>query len=268
MIRGVLWRLPLLLWWVGLVVCLLAAGGMTAAASSGMQLAGPNKLSAKPKPVSGVHKKQGATQPDTSGAEKAPAPPRTREEPQAPPVHVAPEASGGLEGIICYRGTYAYLLAVPDGWDNDPVAARRLGLCALLLPTGLGFDDAPAVMYPQMHARVGGETQEEAAQLQAEVTLRDFRKKPGGQQLSLRAGEPVVNSGGLVFAMRFFDNGPHPNVAEAAAYHAGENAVFNLVLSAFDAEGLAEYLPSLRRALDGVMPLRLASMPPEPVEQP
>ena len=68
----------------------------------------------------------------------------------------------------------------------------------------------------------------------------------------MRKEETYTAVSGRPFAIRFFDNGPPPNVAEAAAYTIHNDSMLIVVLSAKSAKDLAPYLPALYTALDEV----------------
>ena len=155
-------------------------------------------------------------------------------------------------GVICYQEGAAFLLPPPDGWVGDPAVAGRLGLCGVFYPEGYDFNSAPAVMYPRLVKALPGDSLEDRAQKQAALTLREFRSLPGGQNLTLRKEKAYTAASGLAFALRRFDNGPPPNVAEAAAYAIHNDAIFIVVLSARSAGQLLPYLPDLYAALDEV----------------
>ena len=171
-----------------------------------------------------------------------------------------PESAGGglldlsdyVGDAICYRENAAFVLPCPDGWVGDPEAASRLGLCGVYYPQGHTFDTAPVVMYPRLVSPLPGKSLEERAQKQAEFTQNSFRKLPGGQNLTVRKENTYTAGNGRAFAIRFFDNGPPPNVAEAAAYTIHNNSMLIVVLSAKSAKDLAPYLPALHAALDEV----------------
>lgn len=155
-------------------------------------------------------------------------------------------------GVICYQEGAAFLMIPPDGWVGDPAAAGQLGLCGVFYPAGYDFNSAPAVMYPRLAKAFPGDSLEDRAQKQAEFTLREFRILPGGQDLTLRKGKAYTTTGGLTFALRRFDNGPPPNVSEAAAYTIHNDAILIVVLSAKSVGQLSPYLPALYAALDEV----------------
>ena len=157
-----------------------------------------------------------------------------------------------VAGVICYQEDAAFLMVPPEGWVGDPAAANQLGLCGVFYPVDYDFNTAPAVMYPRLMKAFPGDSLEDRAQKQAEFTLRKFRALPGGQGLILRKEKAYTAGGGLTFALRRFDNGPPPNVAEAAAYAIHNDAIFIVVLSAKSAGQLSPYLPALYAALDEV----------------
>ena len=168
-------------------------------------------------------------------------------------------AGGGLLDLndyvgdaICYSGDAAFILPCPGGWTGDPAAAGRLDLCGIYYPQGYTFDNAPVVMYPRLVTPFPGKSLEERAQKQAEFTKDSFRKLPGGQNLTVRKEGTYTAVNGRPFAIRFFDNVPPPNVAEAAAYTIHNNSMLIVVLSAKSAKDLAPYLPALYTALDEV----------------
>ena len=153
---------------------------------------------------------------------------------------------------ICYREGAAFILPCPGGWVGDPVAAERLGLCGVYYPQGHTFDTAPVVMYPRVVSPFPGNSLEERAQKQAEFTQSSFRKLPGGQNLTMRQEKTYTAANGRAFAIRLFDSGPPPNVAEAAAYTIHNDSMLIVVLSAKSAKALAPHLPALYAALDEV----------------
>ncbi len=154
--------------------------------------------------------------------------------------------------VLCYDDEAAFTLPLPDGWVSDPATAARFGLCGLYYPEGYNFNDAPVVMYPKLYQAFPGNSLEERAQKQAEVTQREFLNLPGGQNLIVRKEKPYTNAAGRTFALRFFDNGPRPNVAEAAAYTIHKDSIFIVVLSATSAGQLPPYLPVLYATLGKV----------------
>ena len=171
-----------------------------------------------------------------------------------------PETAGGglldlndyVGDAICYREDAAFILPCPGGWTGDPAAAGRLDLCGIYYPQAYTFDTAPVVMYPRLVTPFPGKSLEERAQKQAEFTRDSFRKLPGGQNLTVRKEETYTAVNGRAFAIRFFDNGPPPNAAEAAAYTIHNDSMLIVVLSAKSAKDLKPYLPTLYTALDEV----------------
>ena len=159
---------------------------------------------------------------------------------------------GQLFAMYCQQGKDSFFVHSPEGWGADWEAAKRLNVGVIYTFMGARFDNAQAVMYPQVHSAPQAGSLEEAAQKQAEISAGSIGRNTGKSPL-IRKGEAYVNGNGLVFAIRFFDDGPYPNGAEAAAYLVRGDTIFTLVLSAYTAEQREAALPDFKKALEGVM---------------
>lgn len=164
-------------------------------------------------------------------------------------------------GVICYRGGEGYLLEVPPGWSNLRDKAAELGLCALLAPAGMDFADAPALLYPSMAA--GGSAADQADLIDALLadSLARFRAAPGGAEVRISEGADVRLPNGLVFTLRYLDDGPAGNEFEAVAGHAGVDSIFLLTLSARTPAERLRYLSDFMRTLRGVEPYVVRGQP-------
>lgn len=191
---------------------------------------------------------------------------------EAPPSDDGHEAAGSkfaedLDSVaICYRGKAAFVVASPSGWINDEETARHYELCAMYMPVGGTFEDAPAVMYPKVGARRGS-TLKEAADAQAEDARRYLDSKSEGKGPQVREGETWRSEAGQEIAVRLFDNGPAPNEWEAVAYMTHNDGILMLVLAAREKETRDAYLPRLEEAARKVIAMDL-QLQEKPVETP
>lgn len=164
---------------------------------------------------------------------------------------------GHADGVICYRGKAAFFLHAPDGWVNDPAAADTYKLCAVYVPAGSTFDTAPAVIYPRTIEAPLVDDLETIADTVAENTRAMLIHKPGGERLTISQTAPYTNGRGTPFALRLFNQGPRPNVAEAVAYTVHEDTVLIVVLSSFSAAQRDAGMQPLKNMLETVAPMDL-----------
>lgn len=155
-------------------------------------------------------------------------------------------------GVICYDSRAAFYLPLPTGWTNSHASAERFNVCGMYYPQGHNFYSAPAVMYPVVYDAPPGASLEERAQKRAQMVLHQLKAMPGSEKLTLRTGKPYTTANGQTFAVRFFDNGPPPNTAEATAVIVHNGSIFEVVLSALSKEQLEANLDALYAALEGV----------------
>lgn len=164
-----------------------------------------------------------------------------------PALAGTPGAAGvGAGAIACVRGGEAFAFEPPPGWGNLRATAEEFGLCGMLSPGITGFHEAPALIYPNTAAITD---RRNPVDVFAESTAARFRVMPGGEGAKLRPGETVVSDSGLLFELRYLDDGPNPNNFEVLAVHTGKNALFLLVLTATRAEDRLRYLPDFIQAL-------------------
>ena len=156
--------------------------------------------------------------------------------------------------VICYRDTAAFVVSPPMGWANDSEVMRALGLCAMFAPVGSTYNDAEAVLYPNM-ATAAGKNLEESVDLQAEWIRKTLADKPGGENIQVRRGEGFKTEQGLDVAIRLYDQGPSPNEWEAAAYLQHDGQLLMLVLSAREQKFRDVALPRLEEAARKVIRL-------------
>jgi len=158
--------------------------------------------------------------------------------------------------VLCYRDTAAFVVSPPTGWANDSEVMRALGLCAMFAPLGSTYNDAEAVLYPNM-ATAAGKNVEESADFQAEWVRNTFTDKPGGENIQVRRGEGFKTEQGLDVAIRLYDHGPPPNEWEAAAYLQHDGQLLMLVLSAREQNLRDAALPQLEEAARKVIRLEM-----------
>ena len=158
--------------------------------------------------------------------------------------------------VLCYRDTAAFVISPPTGWANDSEVMRALGLCAMFAPLGSTYNDAEAVLYPNM-ATAAGKNVEESADFQAEWVRKTFTDKPGGENIQVRRGEGFKTEQGLDVAIRLYDHGPPPNEWEAAAYLQHDGQLLMLVLSAREQNLRDAALPQLEEAARKVIRLEM-----------
>jgi hypothetical protein len=80
---------------------------------------------------------------------------------------------------------------------------------------------------------------------------------PGGENISFRVGKNFTTPLDLPMEVRFFDNGPYPNVFEAVAYVTYDTAVLGLILSAKTREARDTFLPELLKSTREVYPIQV-----------
>ena len=162
------------------------------------------------------------------------------------------------DAAICYHGSSGFILEAPEGWKNDADIAEQLGICMMLIPAALNFDDAPVIMYPKTTARVTGE---DPVEHQVNFVLVRMRKRPGGEAVVTRPGPDISSKSGLLFTTRYFDQGPFPNRFELAAYCLTEDTLFFVVLSARTEEEREAGIPALRELLSDIALLQVELAP-------
>ena len=91
----------------------------------------------------------------------------------------------------------------------------------------------------------------------AQVARRDLARAPGGENISVHAGESFVSAPNLPVEIRYFDNGPYPNVFEAVAYVVHDTSVLGLVLSAKTRDARDAFLPALLKCARDVHPIQV-----------
>ncbi len=149
-------------------------------------------------------------------------------------------AEDTVRTTVCYREKAGFIVGVPDGWVNDKKAADSRGVCLMMVPEGTDFHSAPAVMYPNIVNSKGG-TLEETAKIMA-TTVRDEFIKAGKTPPKIHPGKEIHGKNTL--AIWYFDDGPHPNRWEAAAYIVYNDQLFMLVLSAYTKNDRTAAMPA------------------------
>lgn len=157
---------------------------------------------------------------------------------------------GSDYGVVCYRNNDGMVLAFPDGWHVDLEVAERMGVCSMFLYGSEDFNKATGVMYPQVNKAPKSGKLEAIADAQAKIVAEQMDKKSEGQGPTVAKGDPIKTKSGLTFAIRYFDNGPYPNVAEASAYAIKGDTLFSVVLSAYDEDTLDELMPEMLNILE------------------
>ncbi|MCL1939939.1 MAG: hypothetical protein FWG04_04695 [Desulfovibrionaceae bacterium] len=146
---------------------------------------------------------------------------------------------------ICWEDEAAFMVSLLDGWQNAPEAAERLGVCFMGILSGTNFDDSPAILYPRIFPRPLDQTPAQAADKAAQSVYRKLSRLPGGENMAVRPGKSFISPQDLPVEIRYFDNGPYPNVFEAAAYVTYHTASLGLILSATTRENRDAFLPVL-----------------------
>ena len=161
----------------------------------------------------------------------------------------APAATTDDAAVTCYRGDEAFMLDVPVGWGNLRQTADELGLCAVLSPGVSGFHEAPAMIYQRVAEKGAGTNPIE--ELMAN-SFKRFLAAPGGDKARLTRGGDAVSESGLLFELRYLDEGPDGNEYDMIACHKGKNSIFIVVLTARTPEYRQRYLPDFMQALKSV----------------
>jgi hypothetical protein len=174
-----------------------------------------------------------------------------------------PVPSDPVGAAICWRDEAGFLLRLPEGWRNVQEAAEKFQLCLMAIPEGTSFNDAPATLYPRIFARSPGQTPAAAATAAARAALKALSRAPGGENMAIRIGESFSTPLNLPVEIRYFDNGPFPNVFEAGAYVTYQTAVLSLILSARTREARNAFLPALRRVAEDAYPLLVKDERPQ-----
>ena len=175
-------------------------------------------------------------------------------------IHIAdgvPMPPDPAEAAICWKNKTGFLIRLPEGWRNVPESATHYNLCLMGIPDGFHFHDVPALLYPQIFSRSLSQSPADVADKAAQVARRDLARAPGGENITVRAGESFVTSANLLVEVRYFDNGPYPNVFEAVAYVMHDTDVLSLVLSAKTKEARDTFLPALLKSAHEVLPMRI-----------
>lgn len=160
------------------------------------------------------------------------------------------EAQGG----ICYWGPVGFMMGPPEGWVNLPEVAAASGLCFTFVPAGYDFDNAPAVIYPNM---VDAKGDDDFVEVLSQGMLRQMSRLPGGGNIQLVRGEPFL-ARNLDFELRYFNNGPYPNSFELVVYHIQDEVMLLVVLSAKTEQARQDYLDDFMRLLDDILPLQIS----------
>jgi hypothetical protein len=164
---------------------------------------------------------------------------------------------------ICWRDEAGFLLRLPEGWQNVQEAAEKFQLCFMGIPAGTNFNDAPVTLYPRIFNRSADQTPAQAVDAAAQAALKALSRVPGGEKMTVRKANPFTTRLKLPVRLRYFDNGPFPNVFTVGAYVTYQTTVLGLILSAKTREARADFLPALRRVADGVYPLQVKSQRPQ-----
>lgn len=158
------------------------------------------------------------------------------------------------QGGICYWGSVGFMMGPPEGWVNLPEMAAASGLCFTFVPAGYDFDNAPAVIYPNMGDAKGDDAWVE---ILSQGILQQMRRLPGGENLQLVRGEPF-SARNLNFELRYFNNGPSPNNFELVAYHIQDEVILLVVLSAKTKQARQDCLDDFMEMLDDILPIQMS----------
>jgi hypothetical protein len=158
---------------------------------------------------------------------------------------------------ICWRDKAGFLVRLPDGWQNAPDVAYHFDVCFMAVSDGMNFHDAPAVLYPRIFVRSPGQSPEDTADVAVQIALKTLAHAPGGENISIRVGKSFTTPLDLPVEVRYFDNGPYPNVFEAVTYVTHDTAVLGLILSAKTREARDAFLPVLLKTARGVYPIEV-----------
>lgn len=158
---------------------------------------------------------------------------------------------------ICWKGEDGFLIRLPAGWRNLPESAAYHKVCLMSIPDGASPHDFPALLYPRIFSRVKSRSPADTADNAAQVARRDLARAPGGENISIRPGESFVSALNLPVEIRYFDNGPYPNVFEAVAYVMHDTSVLGLVLSAKTRDARDIFLPALLKCAREVYPMQV-----------
>lgn len=169
-------------------------------------------------------------------------------------IPMPPDPDGAA---ICWKGEDGFLIRLPDGWRNLPESAAHYNLCLMSIPDGSSAHDFPALLYPRIFSRFLSQSPADMADNAARVARRDLARAPGGENISIRAGESFVSDLNLPVEIRYFDNGPYPNVFEAVAYVMHDTSVLSLVLSAKTSDTRDTFLPALLKCAREVYPIQI-----------
>ncbi|WP_027187491.1 hypothetical protein [Desulfovibrio cuneatus] len=171
------------------------------------------------------------------------------------PQYNGPEENEG-GSVICFRdeGATAYIIDAPEGWvteaENDPD-----GPCVYFFQKGKAFEEAPAVIFPQL---LPARQVEDPVAAEVEFSQGLLRKQ-GGMGV-VRAGDNIVfgeNEKRMVWKMRYFEDLPLRYKQQLVAYHEGKGVLLLLVLSGLTKEDLAAHEPALRASMASVLPMKL-----------
>jgi hypothetical protein len=169
-------------------------------------------------------------------------------------IPMPPDPAGAA---ICWRGEAGFLIRLPDDWRNAPDAAQRFNVCFMAVSDGTNFNDAPATLYPRIFVRSPGQSPTDAADNAARNAHKALARAPGGENISIRAGKSFTTPLDLPVEVRYFDNGPYPNVFEAVAYVTHGAAVLGLILSAKTEEARDAFLPVLLKSAREAYPIQV-----------
>lgn len=160
---------------------------------------------------------------------------------------------------ICWKGEDGFMIRLPDGWQNLPESAAYHNVCFMGIPAGSSARDFPALLYPRIFSRLKSRSPADTADTAAEVARRDLARAPGGENISIRAGKSFVTPLNLPVEIRYFDNGPYPNVFEAVAYVVHDTTVLSLVLSAKTRDARDTFFSALLESARAVTPVQINS---------
>ena len=172
-------------------------------------------------------------------------------------AHAVPVPSEQLDSAICWRGESGFVFGLPEGWQNDLQAAEQFNVCLMGVLNGTDFDNSPVILYPIAFDRSPDQSPKEVADSVAQASLEIMLRAPGGEKVSVRAGDSFTTPENLSVEVRYFDDGPHPNVFEAVAYVMHHTAALGLILSAKTIDARDQSLPALLQVARECVPMRV-----------
>lgn len=157
---------------------------------------------------------------------------------------------------ICFNKKTAFSVTGIDGWTEDYVNAKKLGLCVLYVVKGYNFDNSPAIFYPNLADAEKNIKNEKNIESFIKDDLKHFQSK----NTKITKSENLNTKNSMKFFIRNIVDGPPPNEFESIAYAPADESVFMGVISARNSESLKKYNNEFLKILENIKPLKKSDL--------